>query len=198
MQRQVEAPRGKRGKAKKMKEKYADQDEDERNIRMKMLGHKLKQPAVHPPAADNAIAKWGKEPKEAWAATGSTDGVDRAARRAAAKLSVAQETQDIAAILKEEGLLDADSMQQLDFMVRVPSMLVAHWDFSDADMSLATGHFDWSACSRRHPFVCGVHVRAVGCAPVFQVQGMLGHCCGARSQYSRTSSLIANRMRRSA
>ena len=38
----VQMKRGKRGKAKKLKGKYADQDDDERRIRMELLGHKLK------------------------------------------------------------------------------------------------------------------------------------------------------------
>jgi hypothetical protein len=38
--------RGKRGKAKKLKAKYADQDEDERSIRMELLGHKPKKGGV--------------------------------------------------------------------------------------------------------------------------------------------------------
>ena len=32
--------RGKKGKSKKLKGKYADQDEDERRLRMELLGHK--------------------------------------------------------------------------------------------------------------------------------------------------------------
>lgn len=37
---QPEHRRGKKGKAKKLKGKYADQDEDERKLRMQLLGHK--------------------------------------------------------------------------------------------------------------------------------------------------------------
>jgi hypothetical protein len=41
----------------------------------------------------------------------------RAAARAAAKLAWAEESEGVAEILKEEGLLDADAMQQLDVLV---------------------------------------------------------------------------------
>ena len=35
--------RGKKGKLKKLKGKYADQDDDERRLRMELLGHKQRQ-----------------------------------------------------------------------------------------------------------------------------------------------------------
>ncbi|CAG8452887.1 15118_t:CDS:10 [Racocetra fulgida] len=38
----VQTPRGKKGKLKKLKDKYADQDEDERSLRMELLGKKGK------------------------------------------------------------------------------------------------------------------------------------------------------------
>eukprot|EP01048_Picozoa_sp_COSAG05_P009498 COSAG05_NODE_785_length_7361_cov_460.024397_5_plen_151_part_00 len=55
------APRGKKGKAKKLKGKYADQDEDERNLRMELLGHKKK---VIPPAVLDTAKQAGQ--KQAW------------------------------------------------------------------------------------------------------------------------------------
>ena len=42
----------------------------------------------------------------------------RADARAAAKLAWAEESEGVAEILKEEGLLDVDAMQQLDVLVR--------------------------------------------------------------------------------
>lgn len=39
-QQEIHVPRGKKNKIKKMKEKYADQDEDEREMRLALLGAK--------------------------------------------------------------------------------------------------------------------------------------------------------------
>jgi hypothetical protein len=54
--------------------------------------------------------------------------VDRGQRRAdartAAKLAWAEESEGVAEILKEEGLLDVDAMQQLDVLVRKSSIVL--------------------------------------------------------------------------
>ena len=65
------------------------------------------------PAAQN-----GGETKPAGAA--APGGKGRAEARAAAKLARAEESQGVANILKEEGLLDAEVMQQLDVLVSAP------------------------------------------------------------------------------
>eukprot|EP01047_Picozoa_sp_COSAG01_P029855 COSAG01_NODE_2062_length_8513_cov_8.566556_5_plen_174_part_00 len=48
------------------------------------------------------------------AGDGGAEGKNRAKNRAAMKRALAEETEGVATILKEEGLLDADAMQQLD------------------------------------------------------------------------------------
>ena len=66
------------------------------------------------PAAQN-----GGETKPAGGAA-APGGKGRAEARAAAKLARAEESQGVANILKEEGLLDAEVMQQLDVLVSAP------------------------------------------------------------------------------
>jgi hypothetical protein len=129
---QPEHRRGKKGKAKKLKGKYADQDEDERKLRMQLLGHK--EPAQKQALDDGKLShhqyisalsifntRHAMQTKARLASTESDGALDvaqpRAETRAAAKLARTEESEGVAEILKEEGLLDVDAMQQLDILV---------------------------------------------------------------------------------
>ena len=197
----TESGRGTNGKKKKLKGKYADQDDDERALRMQLLGHKpQEQPQAqertkirHPPAKTRDSEQWTPEEKadfhaknnKANSAAGpdsaaeTTDAAQgRAEARVAAKSARAEESEGVAEILKEEGLLDVDSMQQLDALVRIftpcsplfcvdkPSLLTAQL--------LLTGYNDRTARSGRYCNVCRSDVRAVDGLAVVQVQGA---CC---------------------
>ena len=90
----------------------------------------LPEPKAKPSAKDAAGSdQWTAEQKarhamqtKARLASTESDGAldvaqPRAETRAAAKLARTEESEGVAEILKEEGLLDVDAMQQLDILV---------------------------------------------------------------------------------
>jgi len=60
----VEVLRGKSGKKKKLKDKYADQDEDERALRMELLGHKPAPKPKNKSSTKSSNATQGAAPAE--------------------------------------------------------------------------------------------------------------------------------------
>eukprot|EP00656_Telonema_subtile_P058592 TRINITY_DN9969_c0_g1_i3.p1 TRINITY_DN9969_c0_g1~~TRINITY_DN9969_c0_g1_i3.p1 ORF type:complete len:905 (-),score=302.40 TRINITY_DN9969_c0_g1_i3:78-2792(-) len=136
--------RGKRGQKKKLKDKYADQDEEEREIRMELLGHKAKPAKKQPvpkreesavkatPAEENCVKEaaapgeeWSMENREGWV---EEDGVWRRLTPAEKRAIRDKESAEVRMLLEEEGVTvlskeEADklSADQIKFLTAVPT-----------------------------------------------------------------------------
>lgn len=138
----VEPVRGKRGQKKKLKGKYADQDDDERAIRMELLGHKpTKSAGDAKPDSEVAVAEaelpeaadgegsaepiWSMEDRAGWI---EEDGQWRRLTPAEKRAIRDKEALEVRMLLEEEGITtlskeEADklSAEQVRFLTAVPT-----------------------------------------------------------------------------
>jgi len=147
---QPEHVRGKSGKKKKLKDKYADQDEDERQLRMELLGHKptklaekrtpQTEPAVEACAPEAAVEEdagpedWTTmENREGWV---EEDGVWRRMTPAEKRAIRDKEAAEVRQLLEDEGVTTL-SKQEADKLSADQHRFLTPFPQSDDKMNFA-------------------------------------------------------------